>query len=73
MAPATLYETLHRMLSRGLLEESPPEEGADAPAGGGVRGGIYRLSPWGHAVLVAEVERLGSMIDHARRLLDARA
>lgn len=72
MAPATLYETLHRMLSNGLLEESPPTD--EAPQGGGAgRGGSYRLSPRGHAVLVAEVERLGAMIDHARRLLEARA
>lgn len=67
MAPATLYETLHRMKARGLVEETdlelPPEE--DHP-----QRSYYRLTSHGRAVLAAEVRRLGLMVDHARLLLE---
>jgi DNA-binding PadR family transcriptional regulator len=65
MAPATLYETLHRMKVRALLEEAPPSVPLedDHP-----QRSYYRLTPHGRAVLAAEVQRLGAMVDHARRL-----
>jgi DNA-binding PadR family transcriptional regulator len=66
MAPGTLYETLHRMRERGLVEvtdERPPPEDDQA------RRSYYRMTQWGREALLAEVERLGAMIDHARALL----
>lgn len=70
MAPATLYETMHRMRARGLIEEADPElpPGEDHP-----QRSYYRLTPHGRTVLAAEVHRLGAMVDHARRLLGERA
>lgn len=63
MAPATLYETLHRMRSRGLVEEAEPEpgEGDDHP-----QRSYYRLTAFGREVMSAEVHRLGAMVDRAR-------
>lgn len=70
MAPATLYETLHRMRERGLVEEADPggPAGEDHP-----QRSYYRLTEHGRAVLAAEVHRLGAMVDHARRLLAEQA
>lgn len=70
MAPATLYETLHRMRERGLVEEADSvlPEGEDHS-----QRSYYRLTAHGRVVLAAEVRRLGAMVDHARRLLGERA
>jgi DNA-binding PadR family transcriptional regulator len=65
MAPGTLYETLHRMRTRGMLEETE-QPGAREH----VQRMYYRMTPLGRAVLVAEVARLGGMIDRARSLLE---
>ena len=66
MAPGTLYETLHRMKTRGLIEEAeadlPPEEDHSQRS-------YYRLTAFGLTVLTAEVHRLGAMVDHARALM----
>jgi DNA-binding PadR family transcriptional regulator len=66
MAPGTLYETLHRMKARGLIEETdtdvPPAE--DHP-----QRSYYRLTTFGRAVMTAEVHRLGAMVDRARRFM----
>ena len=66
MGPGTLYETLHRMRERGLVEETDerPAGHDDHP-----RRSYYRLTPFGRRVLAAEVERVGSMVDHARALM----
>lgn len=63
MAPATLYETLHRMKSRGLVEEAEPAPGKqdDHP-----QRTYYRLTTFGRAVMAAEVHRVGAMVDRAR-------
>lgn len=64
--PGTLYETLHRMQAQGLVEESdlrpPPDEDHSQRT-------YYRLTSLGRAALRAEVARMGSVVDHARRLL----
>ncbi len=68
MAPGTLYETLHRMLERGFLEEAaPPKE----DGGGHAQRSYYQLTSFGRDVLQAEVKLLGSMIDHARSVMRA--
>ncbi len=70
MAPATLYETLHRMRERGLVEEAEPQRPEHEEHS---QRSYYRLTAHGRAVLAAEVRRLGAMVDHARRLLGERA
>ena len=68
MAPGTLYETLHRMRERGFLEEAaPPKEDAGSHA----QRNYSQLTSFGREVLHAEVQRLGSMIDHARSVMRA--
>lgn len=64
MAPGTLYETLHRMRERGLIDAvdggGPPDDHPQRT--------YYRMSALGRSALRAEVERLGTMIDRARSL-----
>lgn len=68
MAPGTLYETLHRMRERGLVVETDPPTEESA---GHAQRNFYRLTAFGRDVLRAEVELLGSMIDHARSVMRA--
>ena len=63
MAPGTLYETLHRMRTRGLIEDADPDS---PPAEDHPQRSYYRLTPFGRSVMSAEVHRLGAMVDHAR-------
>jgi len=70
MGPGTLYESIQRMLDKGLLEESAhrPEPEKDQ-----AQRRYYRLSKFGRAVLEAEVTRLGVLVENAREsLLGAR-
>jgi DNA-binding PadR family transcriptional regulator len=64
MAPGTLYETLHRMRERGLIETA---EGSHVE-GEHPQRQYYRMTSRGRAALRAEVDRLGAMIDHARAI-----
>ena len=62
--PGTLYRALGRLLDQGLieeLEERPAPEDDE-------RRRYYRLTPLGHAVARAEVERLADQVAAARRL-----
>jgi DNA-binding PadR family transcriptional regulator len=63
--PGTLYRALGRLLDQGLIEELD-----ERPAGGqdDERRRYYRLTPLGHAVARAEVERLASQVSAARRV-----
>ena len=66
MGPGTLYESIQRMLDRGLLEElanRPQPENDQAQRR------YYRLSKFGREVLSAEVARLGAIVDEARASL----
>ena len=54
--PGTLYRALGRLLDQGLIEELDE------------RRRYYQLTPLGHAVARAEVERLASQVSAARRL-----
>jgi DNA-binding PadR family transcriptional regulator len=62
--PGTLYRALGRLLDQGLIEEldERPSPGDDE------RRRYYRLTPLGHAVARAEVERLARQVSAARRL-----
>lgn len=64
MSPGTLYENLHRLAERGLIEEA--RETAERTDGRGQR--FYTLTDAGLAVLKAEVARLQRDVDLARSL-----
>lgn len=61
LLPGTLYTTLARMVTRGLLEQlsQPPEPGADA------RRRYYRATSLGRAVARAESARLARLLEVA--------
>ena len=60
LGPATLYRSIQRMASEGLIEE------ADLAGGEDERRRNYRLTPFGRRVVRAEVHRLESLVDAAR-------
>lgn len=64
MGPGTLYGTIKRMLQMQLIEES--EERPD-PDLDDQRRRYYRLSDFGRRALTAEVQRLETLVDAARR------
>ena len=66
MGPGTLYTTIQRAEDLGLIEES---EDRAPPAEDQSQRRYYELTPFGARVLAAEVERLGTFIDHARTAL----
>ena len=71
LGPGTLYGSIKRMLSDGLIDESgerPDPEMDDE------RRRYYRLTDLGHRVSVAEAERLEKLVKSARtkKLLSAR-
>jgi DNA-binding PadR family transcriptional regulator len=61
--PGTLYRALGRLLDQKLIEELEERRDNDDE-----RRRYYRLTPLGHAVARAEVERLASQVSAARRL-----
>lgn len=62
--PGTLYTTLNRMLSDGLVEEAPPPE--DAPDDDRRRR-YYRVTAFGREAVAAEMERMSVLLEVARR------
>lgn len=71
LGPGTLYGSIKRMLSDGLIEEL--DERPD-PELDDERRRYYRLSDFGRRVAVAEAERLERLVKSARakKLLSAR-
>jgi DNA-binding PadR family transcriptional regulator len=65
MSPGTLYENLHRLANRGLIQEVD-DESAGKPDGRGQR--YYSLTERGLEVLRAEVARLSNDLALARSL-----
>src|SRR5215211_5064056 len=63
LGPGTLYGSIKRMLSDGLIEEL--EERPD-PELDDERRRYYRLTNLGHRVAVAEAERLERLVKNAR-------
>jgi DNA-binding PadR family transcriptional regulator len=64
LGPGTLYTSIKRMISDGLIQESderPDTEVDDR------RRRYYRLTDFGQRVLGAEVERLEKVVKEARR------
>jgi DNA-binding PadR family transcriptional regulator len=72
MGPGTLYGSIKRMLSDGLIEEL--DERPD-PELDDERRRYYRLTDFGHRVAVAEAERLARLVKSARikKLLTTRS
>ena len=65
LSPGTLYENLHRLAQRGLIEELT--DGGDGRTDGrGQR--FYTLTGTGLEVLKAEVDRLGRDLARARSI-----
>jgi DNA-binding PadR family transcriptional regulator len=64
LGPGTLYGAIKRLKEGGMIEESGtrPDPEADDE-----RRSYYRLTGFGRAVLVAEVERLDDLVRAARR------
>lgn len=69
LGPGTLYESIQRMLDKGLIEES---EERPSPQVDQAQRRYYRLSEFGRVVLEAEVARLSAVVDDARASLGAR-
>ncbi len=65
MSPGTLYENLHRLAERGLIEEMADDSG-ERVDGRGQR--FYGLTPAGLETLRVEVARLARDVDLARSL-----
>jgi DNA-binding PadR family transcriptional regulator len=63
LAPGTLYTTIKRLLSAGLIEETDPrgEVTTDGPPRR-----YYRLTTAGEAALAAELDRMEHLVRHAR-------
>jgi DNA-binding PadR family transcriptional regulator len=63
IGPGTLYNTLHRMLSSGLIEDSPhrPDPEDDDP-----RRRYYRITPSGRRALTADAVRLKRVLAAVR-------
>jgi DNA-binding PadR family transcriptional regulator len=63
MWPATLYGTIHQLVSQGLLEPAAEDEDAGEDA----RRRYYQLTRLGQGVLAAETERLRQLVRRASR------
>ena len=72
LGASTLYTSLRRLLGEGLIAET--DERPD-PALDDERRRYYVLTPFGRAVLVAEMERLDTVVadGRAKRLLPTRS
>lgn len=65
MGPGTLYGTLNRLVSDGLIEETRIDAGSDG------RRRYYALTPHGRAVAATETRRLQSLVHAVVRHLPA--
>jgi len=67
LGPGTLYDNLHKMIDRGLVEELGKKPGDDDP-----RRRYYRLSMLGRGVLTAEISRLDDVVREGKMRLQAK-
>ena|SRR5919201_1785884 len=65
MGPGTLYGSLKRLLSGGLIEESDEQRAGPGLSDGRRR--YYRITPFGRAVARAEARRMALMVRLAQR------
>jgi len=66
LGPGTLYETIARLLDRGLIREAPSKRSELDHA----QRRYYALTGQGRRLLAAEVERLGDVVRIARERLE---
>jgi len=66
IGPGTLYDNIKKLLTLGLVAESPAANTDGEPRR------IYRLTQTGSSVLAAETERLSGVLREARRGLRLR-
>ncbi len=64
IGPASLYEAIHSLRKKGLVEDSPPPDDADRPDS---RRRYFRLTDLGRAALEAEAGRLTVLAEDLRR------
>ena len=70
LGPGTLYTSIKRMLASGMIVESELRPDAELDD---QRRRYYRLSKLGRKVLIAETDRMGKMLRHARAKRVAKA
>jgi len=63
--PGSFYRTLNGMLQENLIEESERQQAADA---GDERRKYFKLTDFGIAVCLAEVDRLEALVARARSM-----
>jgi DNA-binding PadR family transcriptional regulator len=63
LGPGTLYTSIKRLLTSGMIAESGERPDADLDD---QRRRYYKLSKLGRKVLAAETERMEKMLQHAR-------
>ena len=63
LGPGTLYGSIKRMLSDGLIEEIDERPDADSDD---VRRRYYRITPLGRRVAIEEIARLAKLVRQAR-------
>ncbi len=66
LGPGTLYDNLRKLLEQKLVEDAPPSA---SPAD---ERRLYRLTPDGRAILLAELSRLRRVLEEANALLRVR-
>lgn len=60
LGPGTLYENLEKLINRGLVREAPRRSSTEDP-----RRRYYRLTSFGRRVLLADLERLRTVLKEA--------
>lgn len=63
LLPGTLYSSIARMVSQGLVEEA---DHVGAPTSGGPRRRYYRTTELGRQIARAEMERMETLMEMAR-------
>jgi len=63
LGPGTLYYSIKRMVTNGLIEESDERPAAEADD---ERRRYYRVTPFGRSVAEAESQRLAELVELAR-------
>jgi len=67
MGPGTLYESIQRMLEKGLIAET---SSGQSPEDDQIQRRYYRLTEFGTTVLQAEIDRLEKVVSYARSSLE---
>lgn len=63
LGPGTLYAALKRLAGEALVKE------CDDPAGGDERRRVFRITPFGRKVALAEMDRMAMLVRQARTAL----